>query len=293
MSEHQFLDAPALLEAIATRIPARARPKVVIIGSIATAWAFRDLAGTGQVATKDIDVLLQPAVDAVATATAIGENLLGHHWTPWFRDDRGPGSADTPDDQLPALRLVPPGVEAGWFVELLAMPTANQTERRLWTRFQTAAGHFGLPSFRYMPVAVQDASESPYGLRVAKPPNMALAHLLEHADPDTTPIETLEGRPSRYIKDVGRAVSLWWLAQQQSSRAQDEWRAAWQATLTKLYPSSAAAQVAMARAGLASLSGRLPDAHRIAMLGVLAPHGTTLDAFRRSCEGLSQLVGDW
>ena len=82
MNRFQQLDAGALLQRVAERIPLALRPNVVVIGSIATAWAFRDVSGTASVATKDIDILLRPAIDAVATAHALGKKLLKDGWTP-------------------------------------------------------------------------------------------------------------------------------------------------------------------------------------------------------------------
>lgn len=151
------LDAATLLTTVAERIPISVRNNVVVIGSIATAWAFMDVSGTATVATKDIDLLLRPAVDAVATAETLGQRLLEEGWVPQFSEGREAGTADTPEDQLPALRLAPPGMEDGWFVELLAEPPASQTARRGWRRFETAKGVFGLPSFRFMPIATHGA----------------------------------------------------------------------------------------------------------------------------------------
>jgi hypothetical protein len=282
----QLLDASALLSRVAERVPLGLRANVVVIGSIATAWAFRDVSGTHSVATKDIDLPLRPAVDAVATAETLGRDLLKVGWTPKFPHGREPGKPDSPDDELPALRLCPPGNEAGWFVELLAEPPQGQTTRKHWRRFKTGAGVFGLPSFRYMRVAVQGAEQTGFGLRVARPSRMALAHLLEHADPDRTPISSLSSRPPRFIKDVGRAISLWWLAREQSAVASDLWQHEWTETLETLHPGDPTELKAAARKGLTSIADYLRDAHEIAIKGVLAPHGTTLDAWRRAYSSL-------
>lgn len=195
------LDAPKLLEAVASRVPAEIRNNIVVIGSIAAAWAFRDISGRATVATKDIDLLLRPGVDAVATAQLLGQRLLSEGWVPQFNEGRVPGHAATADAELPALRLTPPGSDEGWFVELLSEPSGEQAERRHWRRFDTPQGVFGLPSFRYMAIAVHDAEESAFGLRVARPACMALAHLLEHAQPDRNPISTQSGF-LRFQKDV-------------------------------------------------------------------------------------------
>lgn len=126
----QELDADALLRRVGEQIPDVLRGNVVVIGSIATAWAFRDVAQTAMVATKDIDLLLRPSVDAVSTAKTLGQSLLAEGWEPTFPNGITPGVASTPDDQLPALRLTPPGGKDGWFVELLADPPPDQSTNR-------------------------------------------------------------------------------------------------------------------------------------------------------------------
>ena len=290
MNRYQELDAAELLQRVADKIPLALRPNVVVIGSIATAWAFRDVSGTHSVATKDIDIVLRPAINAVATAQSLGQELLREGWTPRYPPGFVPGTAETPPHELPALRLSPPGDETGWFVELIAEPPAGQFERKHWRRFSTEAGEFGLPSFRYMPVAVHGAEDTEFGLRVARPACMALAHLLEHADPDRMPISNLPGQPPRFTKDVGRAISLWWLAGQQSIAAGDAWRQAWHETMTARYPGHLAEMHAAARTGLASVADYLRESHQIAINGVLAPHGTTLDAWRRAYSGLLAMI---
>lgn len=284
------LDAEALLRRVAERVPHSLRGNVVVIGSIATAWAFRDVARTAMVATKDIDLLLQPSVDAVSTAEALGAQLLSEGWTPRFPDTAQPGTPSTPDQELPALRLAPPDNQDGWFVELLAEAPAHQAERKHWRRFSTPQGDFGLPSFRYMRVAIHDAPEAMLGLRAAEPACMALAHLLEHADPDRTPISGLTGNPPRFVKDLGRAVALWWLANQQSPLARSRWPAQWMTALDEVFPDQRNDRAAAARRALQSLEPYLQDAHRIAVTGVLAPHATPFMAFQRAARGLLQAL---
>jgi hypothetical protein len=285
------LDAAALLQRVAEKVPPRLRANVVVVGSIATAWAFRDISGTSTVATKDIDLILRPAVDAVGTAETLAGELLTSGWAPRYSPGFGQGSAQTPDDQLPALRLAPPAERDGWFIELLAEPQRGQAVRRHWRRFITPAGHFALPSFRYMPVAVRAPESTPFGIRVAQPANMALAHLLEHADPDRTPISSIAGNPPRFIKDAGRAVSLWWLANQQQVDAATTWHGAWTEALRALHRDKAAELRSSTLGALDALADYLPEAHRIAVTSVLAPHGTTFAAWRRSLAGLREFIG--
>lgn len=290
MKAFQILDAEELLARIAERVPAELRDNVVVIGSIATAWAFRDISGHATVATKDIDLLLRPAIEATATAETLAQQLLDLDWQPIFPNDRQPGTADTPDDELPALRLSPPGEHEGWFVELLGAPQPDQAERRTWRRFETPIGVFALPCFRCMPVATHAAEQTEFGIRTARPARMALAHLLEHADPDTTPISSLPGMPPRFTKDVGRAISLWWLAQEQSSAADEEWLDEWRETLAALHPNQQTLRKQDAARGLASVRDYLHDAHAIAVRSVLAPHGTTIEAWGRAHADLEDLI---
>ncbi len=287
---HQELDAESLLQRVAEQVPVALRPNVVVIGSIASAWSFRDVSGTHTVATKDIDLLLRPAVDAVATAETLGQELLDDGWQPRFFNGIEPGTAEMPDEMLPALRLSPPGQDENWFVELLGESPGAQLTRKHWRRIHTGMGDFGLPSFRYMRMAVHGAEETSFGLRIARPACMALAHLLEHADPDTTPISGLPGTPPRFTKDVGRAISLWWLAREQSPLADDTWLAQWRDALAALYPDNLAEMKAAARSGLVSVDDYLREAHAIALNGVLAPHGTTLEAYRRAHGSLHDLI---
>jgi hypothetical protein len=285
------LDAAELLRRVADRIPSALRPHVVVIGSIASAWAFRDVSGTHTVATKDIDLLLRPAVDAIATAEWLGQSLLETGWLPQFPNGIAPGRPDTPDDELPALRLRPPD-GGSWFIELLAEPSLGQASRKHWRRFSTTAGDFGLPSFRFMPTAVHGAEPTEFGLRVARPARMALAHLLEHAEPDRTPIAGMPGQPPRFAKDVGRAVALWWLAREQSGRAGEQWLSEWRETLGALHAQDAGQRKNEARAGLLALGNYLREAHAIARASVLAPHGTSPSAWQRAYARLLELVDE-
>jgi hypothetical protein len=284
------LDAEALLRRVAERVPRALRHNIVVIGSIATAWAFRDVARTAMVATKDIDLLLQPSIDAVPTAEALGAQLLSEGWTPRFPNDAHAGTAATPDQELPALRLAPPDDREGWFVELLAESPASQVTRKHWRRFSTPNGDFGLPSFRFMRVAIHAAPQAMLGLRAAEPACMALAHLLEHADPDRTPISGLPGNPPRFVKDVGRAVALWWLANQQTPLAPTRWAQQWANALAETFPNRREELLASASSALSALEPYLRDAHQIAVTSVLAPHGTPFEAYRRALAGMTRVL---
>jgi len=270
------VDPDALLLAVARVVPGDLLGNITIIGSIASAWAFRGLVAHALVATKDVDLLLTPAVSAVGTAIAIGDRLMAAGWTPQYRPGDSRASADTPADARPALRLRPPGMDAGWFIELLSAPTPGQQLRREWTSFDTAHGSFALPSFRYLNIATHAPSTSAVGLKIAHPACMALAHVYEHTNPDQTLITSIDPPTPRYVKDVGRAIALWWLAGQDDTR--DSWGQRWQAAIN----AEESAPLAETQAALHAIAPRIADAFHLTKQSILAAHACELPAFRRA-----------
>ena len=63
--------------------------------------------------------------------------------------------------------------------------------------------------------------------------------------------------------------------------------------MTALYPNRMAEIQIAARAGLASVTNYLRESHQIALKGVLAPHGTTLEAWRRAYASLLRLINQF
>ena len=63
----ESVDPDMLLVAVARVVPSDLLGNITIIGSIASAWAFRGLVANALVATKDVDLLLTPAVSAAGT----------------------------------------------------------------------------------------------------------------------------------------------------------------------------------------------------------------------------------
>ena len=292
MTNEQILSVEETLACVAHHVQTDLRNKIVIVGSVATAWAFRRLTQSTVARTKDIDLVLTPAVDAVVTAAHLAEQFLDAKWTPAYPNDLQPATKATQDEDLPALRLNPPDEHASWFVELLSEPPAEQTERRQWTRFVAHDRHFGLPSFRFLPVAIYSPDITDQGLRCARPACMALAHLLEHATPDRTPIKGMEGKPPRFVKDVGRAVSLWLLSNEMYGDAEAQWRALWIDICEKLLhrtPADMASEVAKA---LDHLQSEMRLAHEIASKTTLADRPFTLTAFARAVSSLRAVLLD-
>lgn len=115
----------AVLARVARQVPARCRPNIIVIGSLAAAY---HLLGEGEdvpVRTKDIDCILVPRIEAVRTGKAVADALLAAGWR---RRTEGPhaapGTALTPDDDLPVVRLSPPD-STDWFIELLTVQDAG------------------------------------------------------------------------------------------------------------------------------------------------------------------------
>lgn len=87
--QQDAVDPDALLLAVARAVPRDLLGNITIVGSIASAWAFRGLAANALVATKDVDLLLTPSLSAVGTAVAIGDRLMAAGWTPIRALDAG------------------------------------------------------------------------------------------------------------------------------------------------------------------------------------------------------------
>lgn len=219
-----------ILAELARAIPLDLRCNLVVIGSLAAGYQlFGDQPGA-QVRTKDADGVVRPRQRAVEASRTMAERLLAAGWQHRQAGDFGqPGARETPEDRLPAIRLHPPD-HRDWFLEFLTLPEPA-TVGRQFLRVELSTGHFGLPSFTYLPIAVWEPSPTPWGIFGARAEMMALANLLEHPAirPDTFQGSSLK----RSNKDLGRVLAI---ASLTPLLGQETWLEAWQKALSECFP---------------------------------------------------------
>lgn len=274
------------LRQLAAALPEDIRDDVIIIGSLAAAARFVSPNDEEPVRTKDIDCLLSPHLRAQASGRKTAEALLEKGWkmrqgAEWSQ----PGDARDPTDELPVVRLVPPG-EDQWFLELLSSPEKGQQAGRRFQRLETDFGHFALCSFRFLALAERDPLPTDSGLKIARPEMMALSNLLHHPQLGT---ETMSGliagrRIRRLSKDLGRVLALAYLAEREEEDAIASWPEAWAAALSATFPDDCESWLESIGSGLEQMlqsahSEDLEEAHHTCLTGLLARHRLNLEAF--------------
>ncbi len=234
--------------------------------------------------------MLVPRVEAVRAGGEVARQLLDAGWRPRTEGKHGrPGDASTPDAALPALRLYPPD-STDWYVELLAAHEPGDESDRSWTRLQLPDGHFGLPSFRYLDIAVHDAPSTALGMRCARPEMLALSNLLRNPRIGPETMESLvEGRRiKRSNKDLGRVIAIARLSGPDEPQA---WPALWVEALRECHGGSWGRLAASAGAGIHALlasEADLEEARDTCNAGLLASEPATLDQLRRAAKRLLQ-----
>lgn len=252
------LPARKVMKQVAEAVPAECRRQIIIVGSLAAAYHFLGHDSRGEITTKDVDGMLSPNVVAVQNARLIAERLFAAGWT--LRKDPlwgQAGSASTAENQLPILRLHPPGNNE-WFLELAAAPKEGALELKGFQRLSTANGDFTLHSFRFLSLAEEDPFESEFELPYARPEMMALANLLHH--PRIAPTTISGGSEKRSNKDLGRVIALAYLAIDKDPDVLDSWHVRWVAALQKRFPREWKTLAARAGQGLRDL---LTDEHKL------------------------------
>ena len=281
------LTPDAVLAEIAAALPEDCRHHVIIIGSLAAGYHF--FAGDAQrsIRTKDVDCMFSPHATAVAAAGEVTQRLLEAQWRARGTGEwSAPGTAETPDDKLPLIRLHPPrdSGEVGWWLELLGAPEEHSPRDKAFHRVQIRGDHFAICSFSYLALTEWNPIETPYGVRIARPEMMALANLLHH--PKIGP-ELIKGtEEKRSNKDLGRVLALAWLTAERDRREGTEEFAAWVPrmadALRERFPDRAAGLARSAGSGLRDLmasAGDRDEALGICNRGLLSSMEVGRDAF--------------
>lgn len=269
------LPPDAIMRQIAEAIPENVRGDIIVIGSLAAGYHFFANDPDAAVMTKDVDCLLSPNVRAVESSKAVAERLLSEGWQLRIQEGFGPGSTETPTDNLPFFRLNPPK-NSEWFLELNASPAATQMQGKRLERVTTKHGDFAIFSFRFLALVEEAPIPTPFGIAIARPEMMALANLLHH--PIIRPDLIHATTDKRSNKDLGRVLALAWLANSRDENAMSAWSVNWQAALQRRFPDDWRDLAAHAGDGLRALLGSPPDlqrATRICNDGLLARRPVT------------------
>lgn len=271
---------------IANALPEDCRPNVIIIGSLAAGYYFFSGDAHRSIRTKDVDCMFSPHAKAVGAAGEVTERLLAASWQQKEGEWSKAGDGDTPDNQLPMIRLKPPGTTGGanWFLELLGAPDEASGQAKTFHRVQTSVGHFAICSFNYLALAEWQPIETKHGVRIARPEMMALANLLHHPEIASDLIGTTTEKRSN--KDLGRVLALAWLAAEQDGRngtaELDTWSVRMADALQARFPGSAKQLALRAGFGIRALmdsGGDRDEALSICNRGLLASLEVSREAF--------------
>lgn len=271
-----------VLSQIAESLHPEDRGSVIVVGSLAAGYYFFGETSEGQLRTKDADCM----ITAVIVATNITEQLFAKNWQLRTDGDFGkPGNADTPDDQLPVVRVYPPN-EKEWFLELLSCPSDGTISKgREFKRLVTSQGHFALCAFGYFALLEYEPLETQFGIRLASPEMMALCNLLHHPTIGQAIMkEEIFGRSiKRSNKDIGRVLALAYLTNERDPDALLGWSDKWCSALIEKFSSDAPELMMRAGSGIRALlasEADLAEAHFTADVGLLASRKVNLEAFR-------------
>lgn len=236
--------------------------------------------------TKDADCLLFPRQHAIESGISITDTLIESGWR-YAREISGrePGDSNTPDHELPAVRLWPPD-SSRWFIELLTDPDASVQQGKHWLRISTKHGDFGLCSFRFLALLRHQPEPTDAGIRMARPEMMALANLLSH--PTIGPEKMSAGfagraKIKRSNKDLGRVLAIAYLAMREDENALLNWTSFWAEALQSIFPAEAPALAMAAGSGIRELLDSdedLAQAHFTCANGLLSSVDLTLEQLR-------------
>ena len=291
MSEPDLLAPSVVLEQVALALPEDLRAHVIIVGSLAAGYHFFAGDGASAIRTKDVDCLFSPHAKAVAAAIEVTERLLELKWTPRQDAKWGePGKPDQAVEELPMVRLKPPGAEeqpSQWFIELLSAPPqyAPGAPAKKLQRVPTKVGDFAICSFDFLALAEWEPLKTQSGVRIARPEMMALANMLHHPAISESLIAGTDYKRSN--KDLGRVLALAHLTVARDRRDGTEelgqWPGRMWSALQVKFGAEAGRLATQAGAGINTLLNSEPDLAqglRIANLGLLATMDLGLGAMR-------------
>lgn len=276
----EMLSPDVVLAQIAQALPSARREDVIIIGSLAAGYHFFSGNAQRAIRTKDVDCMFAPHARAVTVAHEVTEQLFDAQWQQRPGAWSEAGNAQTPTEDLPLVRLMPPGRTGGeqWFLGLLGAPDLRGADApvKALHRIQTNRGHFALCSFKYLALAEWRPIRTEYGIKVARPEMMALANLLHHPSVAPDLIAGTDGW-KRSNKDLGRVLALAWLTRERDRRNDtddfEQWASLMGQALREQFTSEAGALAARAGGGLRELMRSGSDraqALKICNLGLLA-----------------------
>lgn len=285
---------------MAEAVPEECRNNIVIIGSLAAAYAYFGDNDQMAVQTKDIDCLLKPFHVAKEKGQAITGQLMAAGWQQRrIGNHLTPGTPQTPEDELPAVRLYPPEIdqedENAWFIELLTEPESSKDLGKKWLRMVVDEGHFGIPSFRYLAVTAFTPDKiDKLGIYYARPQMMVLANLLEHPKIMSDRMSALfAGREiKRSNKDLGRVLAIGYLAEENGIKDFRQWGYEWQKALSKCFQDEWKNLAKNAGTGLRELlqsDEDLVEAHHTCANGLLSSYGVTKEDLLEAGE---RVLGD-
>lgn len=249
-----LLNPEQLFSRIADDIPSNLHDNILVTGSLAAAYEFRDLLQNRAVNTKDADLIVQPA-GSIEECRQMVNTLLSNGWRRTNRpNDLQPAQdATTAVEKLPVIRLYPLD-STDYFLEFLNLPAATQRELKEDLRIQLQDGWSILPSFRFMRVLAITPRRSKSGLRYASPSMLALANLLAH---QTLGTQTMSGSEiRRSAKDLGRILAIAFLAGQADTK---DWGEDWRKAIEDTFPSIRSELFRSLGSGLRELLDSTPD----------------------------------
>lgn len=289
-----------VIKTVAEAVPTDCLENLVIIGSLATAFAYFGNARSIPVKTKDIDCCIRPHGVAIEKGQEVATRLIDTGWTRRLLGDYiEPGNQETPENELPAIRLYPPGIdpddEDAWFIELLAEPESSKDVGKNWMRIIINQGHFGIPSFRYLSIATYlPEKDKRLGVYYARPQMMALANMLEHPEIKPERMSTLfnDRKIKRSNKDLGRVLAIGYLEQKKGTPDFHLWANDWFTALYFCFPREFKNLANNAGSGLIQLinsSEDLDEAHYTCAYGLLSSLSVKLDELKEVGE---RIIGE-